>query len=130
MEITAAIRKSATRSSSPDNLMGYGIPDFSAALNSLSIHQKPGIPGSLIIAPNPFYSEITVSNLPSRAYTADAEIFDLSGRIVYASENITVSAGSQFTIRNLSALKGGIYLLKISSGSEIFMNKIIRINNQ
>lgn len=130
MEILSAIRKTSSLYLAPDNFMGYGIPDFSGALNSLSVIDQPENPGNLIIAPNPFSTDFSVSNLPIAFTKADIALIDLKGKTVFASSDISVSPASGFTVRILPSLSEGIYFLRISSGNEVFMQKLIKTNNQ
>jgi len=130
MEILSAIRKGSSMYFAPDYLMGYGIPDFSAALNSLTAEELSDNTKNIIIAPNPFSNEFMVRNLPATINQVDVSITDVSGKTVYATSDIPVSAGVGFTIRDLSFLPQGIYLLKINTGRNVFLQKLIKINNQ
>jgi serine protease AprX len=130
MEILLAIRKSCTKYIDPDNLMGYGIPDFSEAIQSLSVFENQMNFENIFAYPNPFSNELTVNNLPEPVTKVDALLTDISGKIFYRTENLEIPAKSSFTIRNLSSLPKGFYLLKIITNDRVYITKIVKINNQ
>lgn len=129
MEILLAIRKSCTQYMNPDNLMGYGIPDFSIAQNSLSITDIPGNTGKVLVSPNPFSNDIIINNLPGKVTAMDAELMDLSGKIFFSKQNIPVNAKTSVSLGNLSFIPEGFYLLKITTRNGVYINKIVKINN-
>jgi len=129
MEILSAIRKSSTQYFTSDNLMGYGIPDFSEAIKILGVINKPFNDGYATVFPNPFTDEITVNHLPVAADKVSIIISDLTGNKAIGLENIPLTAQG-FSVKKLAFLPDGFYLLKITSPEGIFVKKILKINNQ
>jgi len=126
MEILEAIRMSGNRYGNPDTLMGYGIPDFSEANRILGVNNMNGSSNGVNIVPNPFNDHITITELPGSATEADIELLDLAGRCILAERGIRVMQGAGITLPGLSGLDNGLYILKISSGGMIYVNKVIK----
>jgi hypothetical protein len=120
MQIINAIKQSATQYTHPDSLMGYGIPDFCVADEILK--------GTLGI------HSVTNNLINTLCGNTDCEltinVYDVAGRMVLSSQ--TKSAQNNTTDKiiqslNLSALAGGIYVVKISSANgNSFTKKLIK----
>jgi serine protease AprX len=126
MEILEAIRMGSNRYGNPDTLMGYGIPDFSEANRILGMNNMNGSSNGIKIVPNPFSDHLTITELPGSAPEADIELLDLAGRCILAERGIRFTQGSGITLPGLSGLDNGLYMLKISSGGMIYVNKVIK----
>ena len=75
---------------------------------------------SLEVYPNPATEKITmVYGMPSETYRV--EITDVAGRTVWRDE---VSGGTQGIV--ISKLSGGVYLLKVHTGSGILTHKFVK----
>jgi subtilisin family serine protease len=129
MDILRAIRNSCTQYMNPDDMMGYGIPDFSIARNSLSISEISGSKENIVLSPNPFTNDITIHHLPERVTVIDAELMDLTGKIFFDKHAIPVNWETSITLGNLSFIPEGFYLLKINTQNGVYVNKIVKINN-
>ena len=71
------------------------------------------------------YAEVLyLSSNMSRGKMAQLELFDMSGRIVMADENVILSANP--TTFSLSALSRGVYSVRIVLDGESFNTKIVR----
>jgi serine protease AprX len=110
MQVIMAVKQSASQYTHPDSLLGYGIPDFCVADNILK--QLLGIPvysaNQLTALCGNGNCELTVS------------MYDVSGRMVLSTQ--TTPAQNSTTEKiiqslDLSALAGGMYLMKISSSN-------------
>ena len=55
------------------------------------------------------------------------DLYDVSGKMILAA-NEQLSVGEH--LYNLSGLKSGIYLLKITTGQKIYTSKIVSVNNE
>jgi hypothetical protein len=84
-----------------------------------SIHQISE--NDIRVYPNPFSENITVE-LPSHAgKNVSIEIYDNSGRLVY---NNQFSMEKTIPVNDLNRLHKGVYILKITMGSDILTVKI------
>ena len=126
-DIIRVLRTSGNRYNQPDSLYGYGIPDLGLALTKLqNLYIK--IPDKGVIAsPNPTTGdfEIIFSSPPENI---TIEIFSTSGRLIFRSD-YTNFAGRVMIITELQHRPQGLYLLRVTKGSEKNVLKIIKINN-
>jgi len=118
-DIYQAIIQSASQFNNPDNLKGYGIPDFEQArLILTSISPPPGSKRYVRVYPNPVSSHLVIETLKSGDTINAITFSDLTGRIIF-KRNYEKQYKSSI-IEFISALRPGIYLLKVDlkNGSE------------
>jgi serine protease AprX len=124
VSIINAVRFTASQSVTPDNVLGYGIANFYKAYLLLKKQQiAPGIskPNYLISA-NPFQErlELIITSPSTSGWTVD--IYTIQGKL--AERYINVSPDRPIMIGN--KIKSGVYILRIISGSQIAIEKIIK----
>jgi subtilisin family serine protease len=107
-EIRDAINRSAHRYNSPDIQMGYGIPNFSTALQALGVTPEKQLPESLTAYYNPSGNELVLD--VSGWKDIALQLYDLTGRRLAESHQ---QAGNAPVVRWAlpDALATGIYLL-------------------
>ncbi len=113
--ILEAIRKSANLYKTPNDSMGYGIPDINRAdsLIKIKLEYKPLIKNSLTAFPNPCTKDLTIA---WPFILKNIEITDGIGKQYrFTSEN---------NVFNVSELKAGIYFLKLENFAVI---KIVKL---
>ena len=125
MQIIEAIKATASQASQPDSLLGYGIPDYSLALQILSVHSDV-VAKSLIIYPNPVNDHVTIGFPVSIQGKYSFEIINLQGKVIYSMQHDVRSARS-FQINDIKDIPSGMYFLKLSNGLLSFSGKIIKI---
>jgi hypothetical protein len=122
-DIIDATKRSASRYKNPDDLYGYGIPNFRIAYQILqekkllsAVLNSPNLP-PVSAYPIPFTDQFTVVIKPAQSATASIQLIDASGRIletktvgVFASQISTV----QFSLPN--SLPKGVYLIHYDDG--------------
>jgi hypothetical protein len=117
-ELCDVIRASGDRADNPDNLYGYGIPDFSQALEVLSVEEPVGNTPAHIISvyPNPSNGEVHV--VLNDLHKADLTVYDFMGRKLY-SYSFNGLNHTSFE-RYLNTLTSGVYFINAvsESGSE------------
>lgn len=121
-QIMQVIRESAHLYNNPTDLMGYGIPDFSQALEAVKLL---GIENQLLdshfaIYPNPVKTDFHVS-FPKNNDDAEIKLYDVLGKEVL-SKNITSNRNGI----NISHLKSGLYIASIKSNNKTTSFKIIK----
>jgi len=132
MEIIDAIQKSGSQYTSPDDKLGYGIPDFNFAylyLNGMGMNlideHKP-----YLFFPNPFKNEINLNiftseeNLPVQFVL---NIYDILGKHIF-SKTYEEKYFTQNTlyIDELSDLQAGTYIVQINSNYSTYNQLIIK----
>ena len=123
MEIIQAVIKSSSVYNSPDDRIGYGIPNFHKAFDDLTqqraLRNIDNILGTgwIKIFPNPFMNNFNIAIKPKHTATATFNLYDAIGRI-YFSKKVSLQANQNQVInfQNLEPLQRGIYTLKFNDG--------------
>ncbi|MEO6868678.1 MAG: S8 family peptidase [Ginsengibacter sp.] len=131
-EIMAAVIKSSSKYKTPDNRIGYGIPDFKVAYEDLlkqqTLRNITLILGSddIKVFPNPFGKKFSVV---MKTNSENSLIFQLSGSDgkIYLKKNISIipSSNQLIEFNELPALSKGVYFLKIGDGKKYKTQKLI-----
>jgi serine protease AprX len=115
-QLYLAIIRSASQYTHPDSLLGYGIPDYRAALGyaGLAAHSS----NSFQAYPNPFIDGFTISFDSRATGNYIISLISITGETVLQTNKLIVSGGGNtLTLHNLAKLANGVYILKISSGT-------------
>jgi hypothetical protein len=120
MQIIGALTSTASKSIEPDTLLGWGIPDFEAAMETLGlsgINDNKDI-ADMQVFPNPFTSSLKV--IPSFVLKEEyqIEIFNLQGKRVYERIVNHVPIGNCIAIDDIENLTPGLYLISVKSGQK------------
>ncbi len=110
-QIMQLVRESASQYSTPDYLLGYGIPNLVTALaagETLSIGDVNNINNSVKVYPNPTKNELNII-LSSDYKDANLEVYDVLGKKILESP-----IHDKYKL-NLLELAKGMYLIKIKS---------------
>lgn len=132
MEIIQAVEQSSSIYNSPNDRIGYGIPDFIIAYNNLSQQQVSRNINSILgnswikAYPNPFHSSFNVVIKPKLTGPATFHLYDASGKLFFNKE-ISLQAGAPQIIpfNSLQPLQKGIYFLKFSDGKNKEILKLV-----
>jgi len=121
-EIRQLILQSSDRFTNPTNQYGFGIPDFSLALNNgaLSVNQFSNT--NFALYPNPTTDFVTVS-FPESFNKGKVIIYTFSGQKIL-ERDLDLSANSDSI--SLHSLSNGVYIYKIESDGFSKMGKIIK----
>jgi hypothetical protein len=129
IEIINAIKETASNHADPNNLIGWGIPDFSKADSLLSVLFPPSgnTTNSVYVspAPNPFryYLQIKLVNIKG---ALDLKIYNMDGRIMlhktYPSGTTDVILGGE----DIHSLPAGLYLMRLRSNQHVFLKKLVK----
>jgi serine protease AprX len=128
MQLLQAIQESSHRYSSPDTVMGYGIPNFCYANSILAgISETSKDEEMLTVYPNPFNTSFEINFYSLKKQTVTVELFDISGRKV-SSQNkaLEMNTGNRFSISGSEVLSYGIYILRVSTNDRIYTKKIVK----
>lgn len=119
-QIKTAIEQSASQYLTPDKHIGYGIPDFKKAYQTLAAPNT--IDDKIAIYPNPFQTEISI-NHNNITNIQSIQIYNNIGQLVYSNTNFSASEKSIY-LNNLTA---GMFIFKITTtNGDIFTKKIIK----
>ena len=117
-EICDAIRACGDHADNPDNKYGYGIPDFSQALEMLQVEEPMGNTPAHIISVNPNHTNGEVHVALNDLHKAELTVFDLMGRKLYT---YSFNGLNHTTLESyLNTLNSGVYFINAvsDSGSE------------
>lgn len=118
-QIKQLVRESSSQFSAPDNFLGFGIPNFSDALQlGLSVGDEQ--PFQIHLFPNPVKDNLFITQSFS-AGRGEILIFNKLGKMVYRSNVI-----ENYNQISLSDWASGIYILKFNSDSASKQFKIIK----
>lgn len=118
-QIKTFIRSSASQYESPDDLLGYGIPNFNAAL-SLTLSTKVADANSIKVYPNPVSDQLYL-RFPSHTKDGKLQIYNVFGQLV--REQVLTKALLNI---HVSELASGLYILKIKSDNTTHSHKFIK----
>ncbi|QKZ14270.1 S8 family serine peptidase [Spirosoma sp. KUDC1026] len=120
VQVREALRRSGSQYATPDNRLGYGIPNFERA-SVLSDALTP-----LVLYPNPFSNAIPLSVQWDKLgnTTLDAMLTDLTGRVLWRNQ-YPVNGIATFVLPNLN-LAAGVYLMQLIAGDQRRTVKVVK----
>ncbi|WP_296381299.1 S8 family serine peptidase [Winogradskyella sp.] len=118
-EVMDYVRQSASQYTTPDDLLGYGIPDLDLARSiALSIDEE--LIEYFSFYPNPVNDELNL-RLPSSANQVELSIYNQLGQQV-----LRKAIQADYKTVDVSSLATGIYIMKLSSETNSKTFKFIR----
>lgn len=126
-QIIRSIEVSSSQFTSPDSLLGYGIPDFVKALNSIYNNQLSKSK-TLIIYPNPFTEGFTLEFFSEQDQIIDIILMDQLGREWRQLIGFHSRAGlNRIPFNGLGKVNPGYYFIKISGEKISFVSKLVKV---
>lgn len=121
-----AIEESASMYTSPDEYMGYGIPDYMAANQLLTVIDDESIGSEdFMIYPNPFNENVYINTSGISAKVVGVEIVDILGKTVY-SRNVN-QTGDIFLLNDLTEINNGLYFIRLTTeNNNVLTQRIIK----
>ncbi|HPD96218.1 MAG TPA: S8 family serine peptidase [Tenuifilaceae bacterium] len=121
-EIANLLITTSSNYNTPNNSIGYGIPDlYYAATSSPKIEEDH----ELRLFPNPFSGNNVTINLPSNHSKVKVEIYEINGVKVY--EKLENSPSNNLFLTLPSSIKQGTLIFKITTDSKIYNIKAIKL---
>lgn len=126
--IRTAIIKSADHYTAPETQLGYGVPDFSKALDYLDVEDTPIDTSKWVqVTPNPFDKEIVVKLNLVKVELVNFSLYDINGRKVYSHSQMTDTWKNPYvTLPIGQMLASGMYMLKVTTGEHVTVEKLIK----
>jgi subtilisin family serine protease len=132
MEIIKAVKKSSSKYFSPDERIGYGIPNFELAFKDLEQQRENRniitILGDerLKVYPNPFSNEIIIAINPENTGKIYFRLLDVTGKLYLKKEqNVIGDQPQQISLVFINPLPAGIYFLQFFDGKKLKTIKLI-----
>jgi hypothetical protein len=108
-EIVQLIKESSSLYATPNDELGYGIPDFNLAINNALLSIENPTETKFLVYPNPTKGNITVS-FPIGYDSADVNIYNTLGQLVLHQK-----VSNQNATFTLNEVNSGIYLYTIQT---------------
>lgn len=122
-QIIEAVKKSSSLFSTPDNRIGYGIPDFKKAFDDLSDQRiKRSLDSAsddrfIKIFPNPFRDNFTLAIKPKITSVATFTLYDASAKLYFTHKTSLQEGITQIIHFNqMQPFQKGLYILKFNDG--------------
>lgn len=125
MDLIHAVEQSANQYTSPDNLYGYGIPDFDVAGTFLAINEPINRNVDFNISPNPIKSTGILSWNQSEVDFEWIELFDIQGKLLYKQQ---IEANTNTHKLLLQNYQSGIYFLRLGNDYQSQTAKILKVD--
>lgn len=135
MEILQAVKASSSRYTAPDSRMGYGIPNFRVAYDTLlkqemadSAYIREQLAGQVIkVFPNPFTTRLNIYYRSTSSETVHLQLIDGIGRITRNWNAAHFGSYGYFTWETgLERLPAGIYYLRMIQGNTRQVVKLMK----
>jgi subtilisin family serine protease len=126
-QIKLAIEQSASQYSSPDSLLGYGIPDFEKADKYLKVNSTTSLStkSGWFVYPNPFSNFIVVTNKGLLVNQSTlVSMYSTNGSCLLEK---SFGSGESIILNDLANLPQGILILRIRSGEKEERIKILKM---
>lgn len=121
-DVYDAITGSASQASNPDNEKGYGIPNYSDAIETLS---GPGPEEEITIFPNPVNGGLIFVQLKTPGREVTISVHDLSGRELQHTSVLITWQNNPLRV-DLSSLQPGIYLVTVKTTDNFKTERILK----
>jgi serine protease AprX len=117
MQIIETLKMTASQANSPDTLLGWGIPDYSAAFNILgSAHYDiANSPPAMKLYPNPFNNYLTIEVNEKLQGNITLELYDMEGRMIRSDRLSLSDPTNKIRINSFKSLAGGCYIFRLKS---------------
>lgn len=126
-EIRAGIKQSGSNSGSPDNYMGWGIPDFMEAYSVLTTIEINDLNEEIsFIYPNPFSDNLTIELNLKTTEEVRITLMDVNGRLIFAESYVAVENEKLDLSNRINELNVGIYFLGITVDNATEIKRIIK----
>ncbi|AXT19496.1 T9SS C-terminal target domain-containing protein [Flavobacteriaceae bacterium AU392] len=119
-ELMQLVRESASQYNSPDNFLGYGIPDLGSILNSTLSQGDEIEQDKFTIFPNPTSGRLNIT-FPTDTDEADFLLFDVLGKQIFKT---TILRSNNAV--DLGDLPRGIYIARMQTSNQSNTYKLIK----
>ncbi|HQN98669.1 MAG TPA: S8 family serine peptidase [Bacteroidales bacterium] len=126
MSLMNAVMETASQSHQPDSLLGYGIPDFLAASQTLSVGENElPIHDRFIVYPTIFFDKLMIKNEMRTNEYITVSLLNTQGKLL--QQKVFNGYHTYFYLtEQLRELKSGLYILQISYPSGFNAFKLIK----
>jgi len=116
-QITQAIKNTGSLLATPNNQLGYGIPNFQTAFGTLEVSDE-SLLQKMEVYPNPVKTILHINTLGIE--DVNVKIYDVLGHLVFQKLGISNQS------INLASLKKGLYVLALQTAKQQKTFKLIK----
>jgi len=116
MQIIELLKSNSSLSDTPNNVLGYGIPNLYQIYNNSILKIDEAENKNIVVCPNPFLEKLKISLLGE----SRCSIYDLTGECVFSSN----FEGE--ILLNTNQWSKGFYVLIVISGNSVVVEKIVK----
>lgn len=126
MSILHALKVTASKSTNPDNIYGWGIPNVCEAHNYLNLHNDVGmeennINSSVVIFPNPAHNQI---NFSMKQKIEQVKLMDVLGNAIAFS--VIEKQSNTFELVFDNEMANGVYFISIKTTEGVINSKFVK----
>ncbi len=122
-QVVELVKSTASQANSPDNQLGYGIPNFKAIVN---YQERVEQESPFVVYPNPTTDTLYIRPSDPDMYAeCKVELIDIHGRPV-AEKNVKFDWLNREFVGDLSGISAGLYILNIRYSTATFTFKVIK----
>lgn len=123
--VIEAIRNSASQASTPDSLLGYGIPNFRAVVNYIESNPQEEL---FSVFPNPVTADTLVIKPadPGAINSCRIELVSSDGKVLTAKD-VNFSWLNREHKADLSAYRAGLYFVRVLWKDHQYVYRIVKI---
>lgn len=124
-----AIERSGSLYSTPNDSMGYGIPDFRTAGYFLTYGttETPITDQLISVFPNPFSDDVSIKFYSEYAQFISIEIFNSTGQLISSQKGKTLDHTiHNFTSNSIVNASAGLYIVKVTTKDNSFVKKVLK----
>lgn len=117
-QIRQAIIRCASQYNTPDNHIGYGVPDFQCTEQLLNVADTPPPftqSNWVIASPNPSTREVNIAVAPDTDNLVEFRLMDMTGKTISSFSKYLFKGYNSPVVLSLQELPAGIYILKVVS---------------
>jgi len=124
-ELIDNLLRSGTQYKKPDNLLGYGIPNFYQALYGEILSLEEAVEIEWKVYPNPLVSDV-ISIHFGTGLQSTFELIEMTGKTLITSELSRNSSKTAYQVQ-LNGIRPGLYLIQMREGAYIKQTKLLRL---
>ncbi len=109
----------------PDNIVGYGLPNFKIALQTVNINTVSDDESSVLVFPNPVRNTVNIQYFAKDFQLIKLSVNNILGKVVLQNE-FEVNAGKNIAQLDFSSYPAGVYFCILQSENKQYAFRFIK----
>lgn len=127
MQLLQTVQNASSMASTPNNQMGYGIPDFQAARQALSVNELEQVNFNMMLYPNPVDRDFQLTFRSQQIGNAQITITDAQGKSILNFAHKVTKPGVQLLELQLPEVVGsGVYFVGVEQQQQRNYLKLLK----